>query len=63
MYFVIDSPKRQCLWESDGKGKPDTPAIVGVKSRLNALTDQRMNWDGRFALFEPPHEKPNNLHM
>ena len=40
------------MWESDGKGKPDTPAIVGVKSRLNTLTDQRMNWDGRSADIE-----------
>ncbi|XP_060555678.1 anillin-like [Ruditapes philippinarum] len=38
-----DSPKRQCTWEDSSK-KADTPAIPSVKSRLNALSSERMNW-------------------
>ncbi|XP_052818530.1 anillin-like [Mya arenaria] len=36
-----DSPKRHCTWETDGKGKPDTPAIKGVKSRMTVLSEER----------------------
>ncbi|XP_053401125.1 anillin-like isoform X2 [Mercenaria mercenaria] len=38
-----DSPKRQCTWD-DGTVKADTPAIPSVKSRLHALSSERMNW-------------------
>ncbi|KAL8613911.1 hypothetical protein ACOMHN_032901 [Nucella lapillus] len=39
-----DSPKRQCLREKESAIKPDTPAIAGVKSRLQALSTLRAHW-------------------
>ncbi len=38
---ATDSPKRQRLWETGSGLKPDTPAIVGVKSRLHGLAGKR----------------------
>ena len=41
---VSDSPKRQCVRESEQMIKPDTPAIPSVQSRLHDLASQHAQW-------------------
>ncbi|XP_046580326.1 anillin-like [Haliotis rubra] len=42
--MFLYSPKRQCLRESEREAKEDTPAITGVRSRLQQLSHQREEW-------------------
>ncbi|XP_048253583.1 anillin-like isoform X3 [Haliotis rufescens] len=39
-----ESPKRQCVRETEREVKEDTPAITGVRSRLQQLSQQRDDW-------------------
>ena len=44
LIVVLDSPKRQCVRESEQQVKPDTPAIPSVRSRLQDLASQHAQW-------------------
>ena len=44
-FLNLDSPKRTCLREEEQNIKADTPAIIGVKSRVHLLSTEHKGMD------------------